>query len=336
MRVRFSQRPRWTSSVCASRYSAGWRAASSGGKALRQEGLGGLYQSGLVVPNRRHVIGAVIVENDVDGLVLGVERVGADQTAGELGLGQQLAHGDDFTVVFLHRHHRVDPLAGLANGPHQRAAIGPAQGLAIKGDVRIGVWAQRVVLPLQQQRLNGGEIQIGQGTLESAFRRHPIAGGVGFLWQAAQGPALGSGQLLGKLGDRPLAQVRAGQLGQNDDPQDRAPRLIAAMTIAGIGYLRQPIQQALDALGRGAEPFGFGGEALLRKRSARPVVAPPATPQSLWHPEPAPTVVWAAHAVHNNPRPLVRSQRGVPTGSNPRPCKRCRERVGQPRNSPPR
>jgi len=132
--------------------------------------------------------------------------------------------------------------------------------LAVNGDERIGGGGRDLfVLPVQQQGFKSLEINRHQRALEGAFRRHHAPAGMLRLAAAAQGAALGVGELAGKLGDLPLAHAHATELGQNDEAQHRAPRMLAALPAARVRHLLgQLIHQRFQAAGGQAEGVRFG------------------------------------------------------------------------------
>jgi len=70
--------------------------------------------------------------------MLRVRGIQAQQLVGKLSFFEQLAHGNDLTVVLLKGDGGVNPLAGLAHGAGDGQAVAAAHVLAINGDERIG------------------------------------------------------------------------------------------------------------------------------------------------------------------------------------------------------
>src|ERR1035437_3903983 len=104
--------------------------SSTGGKVRRQELLGGLEQGGLVIPEDQAVIGALVIEDLMHGLVLGVHPIQLHHLALEVQALDQRAGGRNLIGLFVHGLDAQESLAGLSNGVDQHQ-VGPANLLAI-------------------------------------------------------------------------------------------------------------------------------------------------------------------------------------------------------------
>ncbi len=125
-----------------------------GGKVRRQELLGGFEQGLLVVPQDQAVIGALFIEDMVDGFVLGVHAVELDHLALQVQAFNEDSGGGNLVGLFVHCLDAQKLLAGLGDGIDQQH-ITPADFFAVNDD-RIGGrhWPEKFLLPLQHDFLD--------------------------------------------------------------------------------------------------------------------------------------------------------------------------------------
>ena len=149
--------------------------STRGGNVRRQEGLGGFEQGWLIVADGQVVIGSLVVEDLMDGLVLGVEGIELYQPVSEVQAFQERAGGGDFVGLALDRLDAQEPLAGLRDGVDQHD-IPAARFLAVDDHHLIRRQrSQQIVLPLNGDLLDLLPWNLVQDPLKYCL--NPPAGG---------------------------------------------------------------------------------------------------------------------------------------------------------------
>jgi hypothetical protein len=138
-------------------------------------------QGGLVSLDGEHVVGMLAVDQQVGGVSVGVQRVGGDDGAGKVQVGQQRRHAGDFTGGAVDLLLGQDGAGGVVHGGQQvdppAVTDGTAEGLAIDRDRPSAlVRAIPVGQPCAEHRAQLVGVDTGQGPADRRLGRHDPAG----------------------------------------------------------------------------------------------------------------------------------------------------------------
>ena len=220
----------------------------AGGKVRRQELLGGFEQGRLVVSQDEAIIGALLIENLVDGFMLGMHAIELHHFSLEIQAVNEGPGGGDFVGLFVHGLDSQKLLAGLSDRIDQHH-LGPADFLAVNDDgIGGGNRPQKLVLPLQEDFFD----LIARHLLEHALEDR-LAGHVRFgcirVNPAAKRPTLQLGQPFGKAAHRPIALAHPRKTGQSDNRQHRRQFVALADGFTPLGNLFEALKETGHLLG---------------------------------------------------------------------------------------
>ena len=224
------------------------RVRSPHGDAVPGQGGAAVQQGGLVGLDHQQVVGLLAGDQELGGLVVGVERVGGDHHAGQVQGRQQRGEGGDL----------LGRAADLALGQHRAAGVVHRRQQVHRAAVTAGARAPRSVLPstaTARRRLAAGtgtRSLVGQPGADRAGQRVGV--------QAGKGPADGGlgrdGEVAG--GVRGGRRARPGPAGARRRPTRRSRR--------STGPRPAPRRPP----GPGWRPAGGGGHGQLAGRGRWP------------------------------------------------------------------